>query len=466
MIAKQHQIQHLYLRAGFGLRPDELKKKEGKSIPKLVEELFADSARYEQIYFIKDPLKGRSDKDIKDLKLAVLFVKSFQELQKLNLHWIDKMAHDPAQLRERMTFFWHNHFATHVKISWLMQVQNNTLRKHALGNFRDMLHAIAKDPAMLMYLNNQQNTKKAPNENFARELMELFTLGEGNYTEKDIKESARAFTGWKTNKRGQYFFAKRQHDFGEKEFMGKQGNFNGEEIINMILDMPECAYFITRKVYQYFVNTQVDEEIVQELAKDFYDSDYDITTLLLKIFLSDWFYESSHAGSLIKSPVELIVGYKRLLGLEMKNNRFLLQNQRLLGQMLFNPPNVAGWPHGSDWIDSSSLLIRMRLPMIMLGMDEFNIEVDPEYESMGIQDNKTRIPKFQKAIVDWKPVLKHFKNIPDKKLANYILNSLITTPKDRINIEALEDFADNSSKESFIKTLFIRCMSLPEFQAC
>lgn len=466
MIDKEQQVQHLFQRAGFGLRPDELKKKSSRSIPRLVEGLFADSARYEQIYFIDDPLKGRTDKDIKDLKLAVLFVKSFQQLQKLNLHWIEKMATSPAQLRERMTFFWHNHFATHVKISWLMQVQNNTIRKHALGSFRDLLHAIAKDPAMLIYLNNQQNTKKAPNENFARELMELFTLGEGNYTEQDIKESARAFTGWKTNKRGQYFFARKQHDFGSKVFMGKTGNFSGEEIIDMILDKPECAYFITRKVYQHFVNPVVNEKIVAELAQDFYKSDYDITTLLLKIFLSKWFYREENVGSLIKSPVELIVGYKRLLNLEMKNDRFLLQNQRLLGQMLFNPPNVAGWPHANDWIDSSSLLIRMRLPMIMLGMDEFDIEVEPEYESMGVQDTKTRIPRFQKALVDWKPILKYYKNIPEKELPGSIVEGLIVAPKNRIDYKALHDFADDSSRESLIKTLFIRCMSLPEFQAC
>jgi len=466
MIAKQQQIQHLYQRAGFGLRPDELKKKEGSSIPHLVEELFRDSEKYEPIYFIEDPLQGRSDQDIKDLKLAVLFVKSFQELQKLNLHWIDKMAVTQAQLRERMTYFWHNHFATHVKISWLMQEQNNTLRRHALGSFREMLHAIAKDPAMLIYLNNQQNTKKAPNENFARELMELFTLGEGNYTEKDIKESARAFTGWKTNKRGQYQFVKKQHDFGAKEFMGKRGNFSGEEIIDMILEKPECAYFITRKVYQYFVNPQVDEEIVAELAQDFYESDYYITTLLLKIFLSNWFYEEQHVGSLIKSPIELIVGYKRVLGLEMRNTRFLLNNQKLLGQMLFNPPNVAGWPHANEWIDSSSLLIRMRLPMIMLGMDEFDIEVEPEYESMGVQDNKTRIPRFQKAKVNWKPLLKHYKRVPDKKLAESIVGGLIVAPKERIDLKAMRDFADDNSKESLIKTLVIRCMSLPEYQVC
>ncbi|MDW3650338.1 MAG: DUF1800 domain-containing protein [Bacteroidia bacterium] len=466
MIAKQQQIQHLYQRAGFGLRPDELAKKEGSSIPKLVEELFRDSEKVSQLGFISDPLKGRSDKEVKDLKLAVLFVKSFQQLQKLNLHWMDKMATDPGQLRERMTFFWHNHFATHVKISWLMQVQNNTLRKHALGNFRKMLHAIAKDPAMLIYLNNQQNTKKAPNENFAREVMELFTLGEGKYTEQDIKESARAFTGWKTNRRGQYEFNRKQHDFGEKTFMGKKGNFSGEEIIDMILDKPECAEFITRKVYQYFVNPIVDEKIVKKLAKEFYKSDYDISTLLLNIFLSDWFYEEKNRGCLIKSPVELIVSYKRLLDIEMRNERFLLQNQRLLGQMLFNPPNVAGWPHATEWIDSSSLMIRMRLPGIIFGMDEFDIEVDPEYESMGVEDNKVWVPKRQKAHANWRPILKHFRNVPTKDLAEAIVNSLILSPKDRIDLKAMRDFADNNDRESLIKTLFIRCMALPEFQSC
>ena len=164
-----------------------------------------------------------------------MIVKSQEQLKELNLSWIEKMTANNNPLLERLTFFWHNHFATSVPFAYLMQQQNNTIRKFALGKFSDLLFAIAKDPAMIIYLNNQQNKKTAPNENFAREVMELFTLGEGKYSENDIKEAARAFTGWNSNKKGEFEFIAKDHDDTEKEFLGKKGNFNGDDILKIIL---------------------------------------------------------------------------------------------------------------------------------------------------------------------------------------------------------------------------------------
>ena len=227
-------LQHLYKRAGFCAEPLFVRNSVQQSLIWHVQKLFSDSNRYDSLDLIDDPTNGR-DKDVGKFKLGVLFVRSRKDLKKLNLAWLDKMAQTKAQLRERMTFFWHNHFATSVQLGYLMQVQNNTFRKHALGKFGDLLHAIAKDPAMLIYLNNQQNRKNHPNENFAREVMELFCLGEGHYTEKDIKEAARAFTGWQVSGSGRYVFNKKQHDFGEKTFFGKTGNITGEDILDMLI---------------------------------------------------------------------------------------------------------------------------------------------------------------------------------------------------------------------------------------
>ena len=466
MLTHTQKIKHLSYRAGFGCHPLWLRERRDRSLEEIVAEFFANAQKASPLNHIKDPLKGKKDKKVGNLKLSILFVRSFVQLRKLNLVWIDKMANDPAQLTEKMCYFWHDHFATQVPIAWLMQEQNNTIRKQALGSFRELVHAIAKDPAMLIYLNNQQNKKDAPNENFARELMELFTMGEGNYTEQDIKEAARAFTGWTVNRSGRYEFVEEEHDFGEKTFMGKTGNFGGEDIIEIILEQPETARFIVGKIYKYFVNDQPDAKIIEKLAEDFFQNDYEIGAMMKQIFLSDWFYDEKHVGALVKSPVELIVSLKKILGMEFRQKRILLLGQDALGQILFYPPNVSGWPHGRDWIDSSSLLFRMRMPGIILGMDEFDINIKPEYESIGLPEEKDRVPRFLKAELDWSALVRCFEKVPANKLAVEMMDNLVQAPRDHIDISMLVDFAEHSTKENLIKSLAIRIMALPEFQMC
>ncbi|HEU4717418.1 MAG TPA: DUF1800 domain-containing protein, partial [Bacteroidia bacterium] len=266
MISESRQMHHLLLRAGFGMTPELEKKFDRKSRQEAVDEIFKDAAIDQDLLYIQKP-KTNDKGEVRPLKVVVLILKSQKEKEMLNLAWIDRMAVAKAQLREKMTMFWHNHFATSAPFGWLMQVQHNTLRKYALGSFRDMLHAISVDPAMIIWLNNQQNKKDAPNENFAREVMELFTLGEGNgYTENDIRQAARAFTGWTVNKKGDFEFHPKEHDDGVKEIFGKSGNFDGSDVIDMLLEKPELAVFICRKIYRWFVNSEVDEERVQDLA--------------------------------------------------------------------------------------------------------------------------------------------------------------------------------------------------------
>ncbi len=218
---------------------------------------------------------------------------------------------------------------------------------------------------MLNFLNNQQNQKAHPNENFAREVMELFTMGRGNYTEKDVKEAARAFTGWSARFNGEFMFRPFFHDDDEKIFLGKKGNFDGDDILNIILEQQQTATFITQKIYRYFVNDEVDKDIIAGLSKSFYQSNYNIKTLMKNIFTSDWFYNEKNIGCKIKSPVELLAGIRRMLPMQLDNDNIQLLLQNALGQILFYPPNVAGWQGGNAWIDSSTLMLRLRIPQLI-----------------------------------------------------------------------------------------------------
>ncbi|MFQ5677618.1 MAG: DUF1800 family protein, partial [bacterium] len=246
--------------------------------------------------------------------------------------------------------------------------------ENAVGNFRDLLHGIIRDSAMLRYLDNNQNRKGKPNENFARELMELFSLGPGNYSEADIKESARAFTGWNNNPL-QFTFRRRVHDYGRKFFLGKSGNFDGEDIVDIILEQPACSEFITRKLLNFF-SFETSDKTVRALANDFRNHDYEIKPLLKKIFSHEEFYSPQVIGIQIKSPIQLVVGTARTLGLQMDNDEFLLYMLNLMGQVPYMPPNVKGWPGGRSWIDTSRLLTRYTFAEIV-GRGQIPAEIDP-----------------------------------------------------------------------------------------
>lgn len=465
MPTDQIKIQHLYNRAAFGIHPLDLHKKMQGDFNEIVTRLFSEAETYKDLALLEDP--RNKHKDFGALKILKQILKSNRDLQRLNVHWMDRMAGSKGILRERMTYFWHNHFATNVPFAVLMQVQNNTIRKHALGNFKELLTVIARDPAMILYLNNQQNKKKAPNENFARELMELFTLGIGNYTEKDIKEAARAFTGWHINLKGFYEFDPGAHDDGEKTFLGQTGHFGGEDIIRIILEQPAAAKFICRKIYREFVNPTVNEKRVAELAEYFRSNDYNIGMVMLKLFTSDWFYDSEHIGSKIKSPVELITGIKRLVNLQWVDEMNQVKIQKSLGQILFFPPNVAGWPGDKNWIDSSSLLLRMNLPSLLFLKSDQKIKLeakqDPEMEIGG--KNK----KIFQVKSDWSLFESAYSD--SREDAARMVTELITAP---VQATIRRDMADKEApakknKEqslSVVSRAAVHIMSYPEFQLC
>lgn len=462
MQATKRNIQHLFLRAGFGELPLTIEKYSGKPIAEIVDTIFSASQNYSDLDFIKNPIAGREDKEVSSLRILKMILKSRRETEDLNIVWLNKMAQDENQLREKMTFFWHNHFSTSTPFAYLMQLQNNTIRKLSLGKFADLLHAVAKDPAMIIYLNNQQNHKRAPNENFAREVMELFTLGEGHYTEKDIKEAARAFTGWTVSRKGQFEFNGKDHDFEEKEFMGQKGNFNGDEILNIILNNKQTSIYIVTKIYREFVNPVINNERVKLLAERFFNSGYDIALLMKEIFLADWFYDDENIGCKISSPVELIVRYKKLIRMEFENDRVLINLQKALGQVLFFPPNVAGWKGGSNWIDSSTLMLRLNITNALLNEGKITINPKPEFEDRPEENEHTEDEYILSS--DWSILFSHFSDSEEVKLFDNLTEFLIQSSQIKIDKNKVLDFARDADKEKKMIRLASAIMTLPEFQ--
>ena len=297
----------------------------------------------------------------------------------LKTWWMAEMLQTRSPLAERMTLFWHNHFVSSVqkvKSPQLMYRQHLLLRRHALGNFGDLLHAAAKDPAMIIYLDAATNRKGQPNENFAREVMELFTLGEGNYTESDIKEAARAYTGWSLDMddNASFKFRPMLHDDGVKTVLGRSGNFDGDAVLEILLAQPAAAEFVVKKLWREFVSADVDlpanRAEIRRIAGDFRVNRYDIKTALRGILTSPRFYAPENRATLVKSPVELVAGTVRQLGITYTDPLPFAMVAAGLGQNLFAPPNVRGWPGGEAWINSTTLLARKQFVERMFRVDE------------------------------------------------------------------------------------------------
>ncbi|MDO6454358.1 DUF1800 domain-containing protein [Neptunomonas phycophila] len=304
-------------------------------------------------------------------KYNELTSKKRDELRKLDINrrgslkawWFERMTTTRAPLQEQLLLFWHNHFTTSsqkVKDPIMLYQQHELLRNQALGRFDLMLRLVMQDPAMLNYLDNSQNEKGKPNENLARELLELYTLGEGNYTEKDIKETARALTGWSTDNASRSFRLKaKQHDNGRKTILGESGGFTMPQVLDLLLKRPETAELITTKLWQQFISPTPNQDRVAELATAFKNHQYDIRRLLKQLLMEDAFWAKENRANLVKSPVELLVGLFRQLNIQFAPYHGLAVQSKLMGQDLFTPPNVKGWPVAStEWINTASLLKR------------------------------------------------------------------------------------------------------------
>ena len=274
--------------------------------------------------------------------------------------WQELLLSSSTPFFEQISLFWHNHFVSSikkVKNPLMMLQQNDLFRQQGLGNFITLVDGMLKDPAMLLYLDNANSKNESPNENLARELLELFTLGEGNYTEFDIKEIARALTGASVNKRtGEYVFRSRWHDSGEKTIFGETGNFSVEDLAELIVKQPACAPFIVTKCWYHFVDDTPDAVEVERIAQVFAASGYELKSLMRELFLSDYFWQSQ--GQQIKSPVQLIVGTYRHFELSDLADRKWRSLTKNMGQQLFAPPNVKGWPGGKAWYASAAIFYR------------------------------------------------------------------------------------------------------------
>ncbi|GAB3314998.1 DUF1800 domain-containing protein [Larkinella ripae] len=471
--------QHLFWRAGFGATPEQLRKAGHQPLPKVVRALFTDSqsfiplasadgappAKRELRSLFKE---GKLDRD----RLKDRIRENREAIRDLNVRWVQQMASGRGALREKMALFWHGHFACRNQNNVRMvQQYTNVIREHALGKFSDLLMAVSKSPAMLQFLNNQQNRRNAPNENFAREVMELFTLGRANYTEHDIKEAARAFTGWSFNPEGTFVFRRNVHDEGTKTVFGKTGNFQGEDIIKLLLERKETATFVTAKLYRFLVTDEIpagsaDQQRITQLADQFYRSDYDIGGLLETILTSDWFYDPAYIGARIKSPVELLAGMQHSLGIQFEQKQPVLYIQRTLGQVLLYPPNVAGWPGGRSWIDSSSLLFRMKLPDLMLKAGEVTIRPKDDGD-VNTELLARNVNRLFATTVAWATFEKAFRDVGDERLVDelalYFLPQALTGFQRNLLLNQVRSEHTRSEK---IRNLTVALMTLPEYQLC
>ncbi|WP_291949351.1 DUF1800 domain-containing protein [Chitinophaga sp.] len=480
VISPQQQMLHLAWRAGFGATLPEINEWSDKRRKVIVNHILIGKGNYKapEVNVVSEAdlpdfqkMKGMTP----DEKKAVQQMNT-QGIKDLNVSWMKAMISSEHPLREKMSLFWHGHFACRTQDVLYNQQLLGVIRDNALGNFGDLLSGVSKSPAMLQFLNNQQNRKQHPNENFAREVMELFTLGRGNYTERDVKEAARAFTGWQFDETGTFQFRDKQHDDDYKTVLGKTGKFDGDDVLKILLEQRQCAKFITTKIYRFFVEDTPNEEKVDYLADKFYHSGYDIKALMQEIFMADWFYDPQIIGNKIKSPVELLVGIRRAVPMTFDEEGTMLVFQRILGQTLFYPPNVAGWPGGRNWIDSSSLMFRLRVPEVIFYSQAMNVqpkELTPEMGDGGNYKMTMQINDFLKrqyakkinAHIDWTPYLKGFEGVTRDTLADTIASTHLLQPGGASR-QLLDKYADASNREAYIKTVTIDVMSMPEYQLC
>ncbi|MGY6648369.1 DUF1800 domain-containing protein [Wenyingzhuangia sp. IMCC45574] len=455
---KKSDLIHLYNRIGFGILPKDIKKTQDidrdehiklllkKS--KKTKRLQIDSSSLDQFNTIKNLRERRMKAQKENRKLLI----------DLNTYWFEQLYSSKTLLHDKMRLFWANHFVCSSNFLHLTEDYLKVIEKHSLGNFKDFVLAISKNPMMIRYLNNQQNKKEHPNENYARELMELFTLGVGNYTEEDIKESARAFTGWSSDKDGVFVFRKRLHDFGEKTFLGKTGKFGGEEIIDIILDQPQCAVFICEKIYKEFVNPNPNKKHIKKMAKIF-RKNYRIDKLMEYVLTSDWFYDKENKNVKIKSPVELIVGIHNVIPFEFKKKKYFQYLQYNLGQKLLYPPNVAGWPGGKQWIDANTIMIRLKLTSAIAQQRAIEMEPESEFEDDFDMISKRKRNKayFVFTKIDWKDFDKIHENTTLEEWQETLVGSKLSSKtKDVIT----------SINHHTPREFCIALMSLPEYQMC
>jgi uncharacterized protein (DUF1800 family) len=372
---------HLAVRAGFGPTPLQLARMSQMTLDEAVEAMLdypAEGAQnFTPPWFLEDQAINRLpngltrkafqalDREQRNALQQEQRKEHRQQLESTRAWWLERMVNSPNPLEEKLTLFWHGHFATSiqkVQAPYPMLLQNLSFREKGRGSWRDLILAVSQDPAMLVYLDNARSSKAKPNENYARELMELFTLGEGNYSEDDIRNAARAFAGWSINgERWEFEARERQMDTGRKIFMTEDGRLGGEDIINIIVKQPRAADFLAERLWNFFASESPNKGAMADISRSLRDSNFDVKTALRVLFTHEDFYHPSVIRSQIKSPVQLSVHLVRTLNAVSPPGKIMANACRQLGQQLFEPPSVKGWDGGAAWITASNLSLRYQL---------------------------------------------------------------------------------------------------------
>jgi uncharacterized protein (DUF1800 family) len=349
---------HLLRRAGFGGTPAEIRRYAAMRAA----DAAASLTSVPPASSIAAPEQAQVDGPLGKHKTR-------ESTNALQLWWLNRMLTTPAPLQEKMTLYFHGHFTSRAtqRFPRITYNQNALFRRYAVGNLRELTREVSKDAAMLIYLDGANNVASHPNENYARELMELFTLGVDNYTEHDVRESARAWTGWRVVRRtDSVSFDESRHDAGSKTFLGRTGNFNGDDIVDIIFDQPQCARFFAASLLNWFVYNDPEPELVNAVAGVIRAHRYDLAPVLGILLSSNVFYSERAYRALVKSPVEFVVGTYKTLGLPEIGETALPALQQM-GQRLFFPPSVAGWPGGKNWLTSGTMIERQNFLTRLLG---------------------------------------------------------------------------------------------------
>lgn len=353
---------HLYRRAAFGANADELREAVRRGPAATIDRLLSGG-----------PGLADFDDDLAHSARGLGRDSSTSTFLEYQAVWLYRMAHSPHPLRERMTLFWHKHFATSidkVRQPALMQRQNDLFRRHALGRFGPLVLDVSRDAAMQLWLDSNSNLKDHPNENYGRELMELFTLGVGNYTERDVREAARAFTGWHTAG-GEFLFNEFQHDFGPKTVLGRTGNWDGGDVVRILLEQPAAGRFLARKLYRLLIseNEPPPDALVEPLAVELRRSDYDVGRVVATILRSRLFFSEHAYRQRVKSPAEYVVGLVHALEATVAAPEMAAAMEGM-GQTLYGPPTVKGWEGGRAWLNTATLLARHNLAWVLVGGED------------------------------------------------------------------------------------------------
>ena len=468
---------HLLNRAGFGGAPAEIEALHQAGFEAAVEKIL--SAPDDSAAFPKPDWAAPSD--MAELQMAMRNLPEKERREKMQAErkskmeqlfalvdwWLDRMRRSPNQLREKMTLFWHGHFATSVlkvREPFGLWQQNETLRQNALGNFGTMTKAVARDPAMIFYLDTQQNHKNHPNENFARELMELFTLGIGNYTEEDIQQGARTFTCYKINQRTMSFqYAGFERDDGEKKIFGRTGDFSADDFIDMILAKPACAKHIAKKLWTFFAYEDPAPSLIEQLADNFRANFYSIRALMRDILRSAEFYSATAIRSQVKSPVQWFVQTARQLEITPPRGQAANNALRSLGQVPFFPPSVKGWDGGRAWINASTLLMRYNMAGavaagVPMGMGRMMQNGNPQ---MAARDGeKAGGPDLAKLAP---PELRANPKALVESLGFRLFQTKLTPKESGVFLKFLDEQHGDTGDQT-IRSLLHLMMSTPEFQ--